>query len=135
MINRKNKWKVENSRISFLEQLLHGHGNVDQIQRSEDILFYVKRKSGMELVVLCLDEYSFGITALNRARYEFPMVNIISVGGNWNGYTPEAKAECLRMEIGLYNLSEIAGGLWRNDYWNYVKKDKNGNTLYQFKTA
>jgi hypothetical protein len=85
--------------------------------------------------VLCLDEYSFGITALNRALLEFPMVNIISVGGNWNGYTPEAKEACLDKDLGLYNSAEINGGLWRDDYWNYVRKDKDGNPVYQYKSA
>jgi hypothetical protein len=28
----------------------------------------------------------------------------------------------LAQHIGLYNIKEIAGGLWRNDYWAYNRK-------------
>jgi hypothetical protein len=87
------------------------------VDRDEDIIFTVGRKNQNDtLKVLCCDEYAFGVTLLNRAIAEFGHLNIIYVGGAWHGYTQQAKEECLRQEIGLYNAQELAGGLWRNDY-------------------
>jgi hypothetical protein len=135
MCNGSNEWDVGYSRITFLERVLYDHENVISFNRTRDILFEVERKQGDSLWILCLDEYTFGLSAFNRVVSEFPNVNMISVGGNWNGYTPEAKIHSLNRKIGLYNSAEINGGLWRDDYWNYAKKDEDGNPVYEFKSA
>lgn len=76
-----------------------------------------------------------GTTLVNRASAEFAPLNIIYVGGAWHGYTHQAKEQCLAEEIGLYNATEMAGGLWRDDYWAYNRKDEDGNPVFAYKTA
>ena len=41
----------------------------------------------------------------------------------------------LARHIGLYNIKEIAGGLWRNDYWAYNRKAEDGNPVFAYKSA
>lgn len=120
----------------FLDRVLRSHANVFSISRSDDIVFTVTRKNPHDTVrILCADEYAFSLGAVQRAALEFGEINIIFVGGVWNGYTPEAKEYCLESRIGIYNAKELPGGLWRKDYWAYHQKDEDGNIVYQYRTA
>ena len=130
MSNGENYWNVSYAKIMWLKSLLETHKNVYSVTRQHDILFDVVRIDESRLKVLCLDEYALGEAGVHRALQEFPEVHIISVGGNWNGYTPEAKELCLSYKIGLYNSTELSGALWKNDYWAFSKKDKDGNPEY-----
>lgn len=135
MSNVLNNWGVSYSRIAWLENAIKSHDNVVRVLRHDDIVIEAERKSGESITVLCLDEYAFGESGVLRVFKEFPAVNFISVGGNWNGYTPEAKELCLSRQIGLYNSSEITGAIWRNDFWAYHQKDDKGNPSYPYKSA
>lgn len=131
-MNGNNSFGVSFSRISWIEAALNEHPNVTSVVRSDDICFCVTRAEGGEIRLVCLDEYACGITRVREALNAFPTANFIYVGGNWNGYTTEAKDFCLQAQIGLYNSSEITGALHRNDFWSYHKQDEKGNPIYPF---
>lgn len=132
MSNIVSSWGVSFSRISWLERVISQHENVLSVRRYDDIVIEVKRRNGVNITVLCLDEYAMGVAAVYRVLEEFPNVNFISVGGNWNGYTPEAKELCLSKNIGLFNSSELTGGLWKDEFWKFHKKDEEGNPIYPY---
>lgn len=122
MSNGHNSWDVSYSYISFLEKLLNGHKNISSVFRTDDILFHVERvKQGDSLKVLCLNQYSMSLAAVIRAMDEFPGVSIISVGGNWNGYTHSAKRHCIDSHVGLVTSKEINQALFKTKYWLYEK--------------
>ena len=133
MSNGSNDWGVTFGRISWLGEALESHRNVLRVMRHDDVIFEVTRVKGSSLTIICLDEYALGVAVLRRIDREFSRVNFIYVGGNWNGYTPEAKERCVSRQIGLYNASEISGALWKDDFWTYVKKDDKGNPEYQYR--
>ncbi|MFZ3053728.1 MAG: hypothetical protein WA099_09995 [Sulfuricurvum sp.] len=133
MSNGENSWGVSFSRIAWLENSIEQHGNVSSIIRHDDIVIEVDRNDGSHITVLCLDEYAMGEAAVLRAFKEFSEVNFISVGGNWNGYTPEAKELCLSRKVGLYNASELTGALWNDEFWKFHYKDDEGNPSYPYK--
>jgi len=134
MNNGSNSWGISFSRITWLEDAIKNHGNIISVTRHDDIIIDAKRNSGPRVIVICLDDYALGESGVLRVFKEFPEVNFISVGGNWNGYTPEAKKLCLSKQIGLYNSSELNGALFKNDFWTYHKCDKKGNPSYPYKT-
>lgn len=133
MSNGSNSWGVAYSRIAWLEDAVKSHDNVIRYSRHDDIVMEFDRKDGSSITLICLDEYTLGEAAVYRILNEFPTVNYISVGGNWNGYTIEAKQLCLSKNIGLFNSGELTGALWKNDFWRYHKKDKDGNPSYPYK--
>lgn len=136
MSNGNNTWDVKFSHIAWLEKLLRNHDNVSAISRDQDILFTVDRSNPQDrLTVLCCNEYTFGLTLVQRALHEFGTVNIIYVGGGWCGYTEEAKAFCLDQRIGLYVTNEMSGALWKRDYWSYHQRNKEGNPVYYYRVA
>lgn len=135
MNNGTNSWGVSYSRIAWLENAIKSHGNVTNIVRHDDIIIEVILNSGSKITAICLDEYSLGESGVYRVFQEFPNVDFISVGGNWNGYTTEAKQLCLSQNIGLFNSSELTGAIWKDDFWNYHQRDDKGNPIYPYKRA
>lgn len=130
MNNGHNDWDVPFSHIAWLDRLLKQHANTNTVSRGNDILFEVVRKKQEDrLMVLCLKEYTMGFSMVQRARKEFGDLDIIYIGGGWNGYQPEAKEYCLDSKTGLYVSDEMSGALWRDEYWSYQKKDKDGNPI------
>lgn len=134
MSGEYNPWDVKFSRTSFLIGVLSRHDNVTDLTRERDILFKFRRKvQGDQIALLGADEYVFSLALVHRSLEEFGALNIISVGGVWNGYSEQAKDYCLENKIGLYNSSELSGGLWKDAYWDYFKKDKDGNRVSAIK--
>lgn len=133
MSNGTNSWGVSYSRIAWLESAIQSHENVKGYSRHDDIIMEIERIDGPSITLICLDEYTLGEATVHRVLQEFPTVNYISVGGNWNGYTVEAKKLCLSKKIGLFNSSELTGALWKNEFWKYHKQDKDGNPIHQYK--
>jgi hypothetical protein len=135
MNNGSNKWGVSFSRITWLNGVVKNHPNVSGVFRHDDIVFEIQRRSGPPITLACLDEYTLGVSGAERVFDEFPEANLIYVGGNWNKYTHEAKELCLLRSIGLYNASEINGALWKDDFTTYYQRDKDGNPIYQERSA
>ena len=131
MSNGSNEWGVEFHRIQWFGNLLSSHNNVASVSRTRDILFQIERvRQRDSLRALCLYEYTASRTAIINAINEFENLDIIHIGGGWCGYTKQAKQYCLENNIGLYVSDEMAGALWKNDFWNYNKTDKDGNPIY-----
>lgn len=136
MTNGSNDWGVPFSHIMWLERFLKSHGNIVSVERSRDILFIVSRRTTHDsLNILCLREYTMGLTFVQRALNEFGQIDIIYIGGGWSGYTPEAKDYCLGSKIGLFVTDEMSGTLWSDEYWSYHQRDKDGNPKYFIRTA
>jgi hypothetical protein len=135
MTNGRNDWNVPYSHITWFDRLLRTHDNIANVQRSHDILFEVDRKKQNDhLKILCCREYTMGLTSIQRGLYEFGPLNIFYIGGGWCGYTRQAKEFCVTQKIGLFISEEMNGGLWKNDYWTYHRRDKDGNPVYSYTT-
>jgi hypothetical protein len=133
MNNGSNTFGVGFDRIKWIDRLLRQHPNVAAAPRAQDIVFNIERKRGPAIQLVCLDEYACGIARVLELLEYFPKTNLIYVGGVWNGYTDEAKEYCLAAQIGLYNTGEMSGALYRDDFWAYHKKDKDGNPVHPCK--
>lgn len=131
-----NTWGVPFSTISFFEQALKSHKAVKSVTRQKDILFTIERSNGLSNCNgLLVNNYVLGLADIFRATAEFPELNSIITGGNWNGYTTEAKQYGLDNQIGIFIISEFFGALWIEESYKYAKKDKEGNPIYSYKTA
>lgn len=124
MCNGENYYGVKYSQIQFFEKILETHKNVYKFDRHHDIVFDIERVGGDRLKAICLNEYTCGLARVMEVISEFPEINLIYVGGMWNGFTAEAKDFCLDSKIGLYNTTEMTGALFYSDFWAYRKKDK-----------
>lgn len=128
-----NNWGVSYSIISFFERVLTGHNKVVSYERVNDIHFVVEHVNGTVLNVLLVDEYSLGLAAVLRAQAEFPAIDYVVTGGNWNGYTPEAKEYGWQNGIGIFNTDEFFGALNWIQPKQYHRRDRNGNAIYAYK--
>ncbi|SPF45019.1 conserved hypothetical protein [Syntrophobacter sp. SbD1] len=130
-----NDWDVPYSVIQFFCRALGGHDKVDSYNRIKDILFIITLKNGKVIKVLLVNEYALGLAAVLRARKEFHEAEYIVTGGNWNGYTPEAKDYGTKNSIGIFNVGEFFGALNWTDPKKYYKKNKHGDPVYSYKSA
>ncbi|HEX4304311.1 MAG TPA: hypothetical protein VHZ78_16075 [Rhizomicrobium sp.] len=133
MTNGANTWGVQFSHIKWLESLLQAHDNVLNVSRHNDIIFEIDRQAQSDhLTLLCCNEYTMGLTLVHRALHEFGKLDIMYIGGGWCSYTKEAKGFCLKQQIGLYVTDEMSGALWKSAFWDYHKRDKDGNPEYHY---
>jgi hypothetical protein len=129
--NGTNSWHVSFAHISWFERLLTSHSNIRAVSRHDDLVFEVQRVHQKDqLSVVCLNEYTMGLTAIQRVIQEFGKPHIIYIGGGWCGYTAQAKEFCSNEHIGLYVTDEMSGALWSNEYWSYCKRDKDGHPIH-----
>lgn len=134
--NGSNNFDVSFGDISYLgNRILLNHRNISNIRRTHDILFTINRINQRDtLKIVCLREYIMGLDkvleVLSTFREVGQDVNIIYIGGGWNKYTSEAKSYCINNQIGLFVTDEMTGALFANQYWNYHKRDKDGNPIY-----
>ncbi len=130
-----NDWDVPFSVISFFSSALSGHNMVASYDRTKDIFFTVTLTNENIINVLLVNEYVLGLAAVLRARHEFPDAEYIVTGGNWNGYTPEAKRYGVEHSLGIFNVGEFFGALHWTNPKEYYKKDNNGKPVYSYKHA
>jgi hypothetical protein len=128
-----NNWGVSYATISFFERALSGHNKVERYKRVNDIHFVLEHVNGTTLHVLLVNEYSIGLAAVLRAKHEFPQIEYVVTGGNWNGYTPEAKEYGRQNKIGVFNTVEFFGALSWTLPKRYHQKDNDGNPIYAYK--
>lgn len=127
--NGSNSWGIAFSRISHLISVLGSHRNLTNMQRHDDFIFEADRKiQGDHLTIACLDEYSAGMEFVLKVLDVFPTVNVIYVGGKWNGYTDEALEFCREQRIGIFRGAEIKPALFTDEFWNYRKLDSDGDS-------
>lgn len=132
-MSNSNKWGVSYATISFFERTLAGHHRVQGVTRTQDIVFTIVLRNGTTLNALLIDEYSLGLAAVLRAKAEFPDVEYVVTGSNWNGYTPEAKEYGWKNGIGIFNTDEFFGALSWTEPKKYHKKDHEGIPTYAYK--
>ncbi|GAB5471474.1 MAG: hypothetical protein Kilf2KO_45040 [Rhodospirillales bacterium] len=130
MTNGSNKYSVTFPEIKFISRLLAQHSNVQQFTRTNDIQFDLITCRGLDLRLVCVNEYTCGLAKVLEVLEDFPGTNIVYVGGAWNGYTMQAKEYCIHTNLGLFNSKEINGALYRDDCWMYCSKDEKGNSVY-----
>ena len=128
----RNNWNVSYSVIAFVERALKTHSKVERFERIRDILFEIELTDGSEIKVLLVDEYTLGLADLHRAQSEFPEIGFVVTGGNWNGYTREAKHYGLLHDLGVFNIEEFLGALNWSEPKKYHKKDPDGKPTYAY---
>jgi hypothetical protein len=123
-MSQRNSWNVSYATIKFFERALNGHEKVIAFERLDDIRFVIQHASGKSLDVLVVNEYGLGLAAVLRAKAEFPSIDYVVTGGNWNGYTWEAREYGLKNKIGIFKAGEFFGALNMDDPKTYTVKKR-----------
>lgn len=117
-------WDVEYSSIEFFKKTLLTHTRVSDFKQIENTYFYVSRVDNLpDLHVLLVDIYTISQADVIRAKKEYPNMDCFVTGSKWNSYTTQAKNYGKRNHIGVFNISEFLGALWKRKPFKYVKKD------------
>ena len=130
-----NDWNVSYSTISFVERALQSHSKVAHFERFQDIVFEITHIDGRVLKMVLVNEYTLGEAAVHQALSQFPGIEYVVTGANWNAYTREAKDFGRKNDIGIFVISEFFGALHWTKSKKYVQKDKDGNPVYYYRAA
>jgi hypothetical protein len=124
------------STTSFVIRVLQSHKKVSDFKRTRDVVFDIIRVPALsEVRAVLTDIYTIGLAQLLDAIKKVPGVNCVISGGDWSGYTVEAKDYALQNQIGLFTTSEFFGALWWKTFHDYHKKDEEGYPIYHYKSA
>ncbi len=118
--------------VQFFRDAITEHDAVVSLIDRGDNVFVINRKNDSPVVVYLTDVYTVGIADLIDAKARIPDLNCIVTISNWNGYTREAKERGIQDQIGVFLFAELMGALNRDDYWAYVKYDKDGKPTYHY---
>ena len=109
-MQKNNKWKVSYSTISFFYDALTSHRKVIDVERIRDIYFIVSLNENI-INALLLNEYVLGVETIIRAMNEFPDVDHIVNGGNWNSFTSDAISYASDNSIGIHSIKDFLKAL------------------------
>jgi len=124
------------STTSFVMGVLGSHKKVISFERSRDVVFDILRVPPLsEVRAVLTDIYTIGLADLLDAIEKVPGVSCVIAGGDWNGYSVEAKDYALQNKIGLFTISEFFAALWWKNLHEYHKKDDKGRPIYHYKSA
>lgn len=84
---------------------------------------------------ILVNRYTFSIADYFSLVDEFAEFDSIILGGNWNGYTEDAKEQALKDRRGLFVCGEFVGSLNIPAHFEYVQKDDKGKPVHFKKTG
>jgi hypothetical protein len=121
--------KPRASSIAWFESSITTHKRVLSCDRQDEYVYRIARHDGDDIVVYLTNIYTVAIADVTEILSEHPEVNCILTISAWNGYTQRARAYAADQKVGLFIPSEFWGALWMEDFWAYVKRDKDGNAV------
>jgi hypothetical protein len=102
------------STTSFVMGVLKSHKKVVDFRRTRDVVFDISRVPPLSDVRAVLtDIYTIGLAHLLDAIKRVPGINCVVTGGDWNGYTVQAKEYAFKMRSGCLRFQsslERSGG-------------------------
>jgi hypothetical protein len=119
--------------IQFFRKAIGKHSAVASVTDRGENVFVIDRNVHPPVVVFLTDVYTVGLADLLDAMDKIPDLNCIVTASNWNGYTRAAKEHGLQLQVGIFLIGEFLGALNRNDHWEYVKHNENGQPVYHYR--
>lgn len=85
---------------------------VSGIQTLSRFRYVVQRPGKSELVLYLTNKYILSVADVIEILNEAPETNCIVSTMNYNQYSPEAKAHCMDLGIGLFRVIELLGAVY-----------------------
>lgn len=127
-------WEPTEATLEFVETALRNHSRVTELVARTSHVFEVTTTGRKRpLVVLVVDLYTVGQADVVKAMDAVKDLDVLVTASTYNGYTRAAKTYATQNRIGLFQISEFLGALWKKRaMWNYVKHDKDGKPVTRF---
>lgn len=85
---------------------------VSDVQALSRFRYVVQRPGKNELVLFLTNKYILSVADVIEILAEAPETNCIVSTMNYNQYSPEAKAHCMDLGIGLFRVVELLGAVY-----------------------
>jgi hypothetical protein len=105
---------VSRSTAAFFVQTLTAHTRVKTVEADNGNVYVIERHNLPGVRVWVCDVYTLGIADYLAIREQSPDVGCIVTMSGYNAYTPQAKAQGLGDEVGVFKFKELMGALHSN---------------------
>jgi hypothetical protein len=119
--------------VQFFEKVISGHNAVESLESRATNVYVVHRKKRPPVIVFLTDVYTVGIADVIDAQQRVLDLNAVVTISNWNGYTRAAKEYGMENEVGVFMLGEFMGALHKDNSYEYVKLDEEGQPIYHYR--
>ncbi|MGQ0661528.1 hypothetical protein [Sphingosinicella sp.] len=113
-------WPSYYGHFDFFEQRMRSHNRVRNLENLGDGRYRLTKTDGSVLEVFVCECYSFGAAEYLETTSNLGRLDAIIISSNWCGYTVDAKAECRRDRVGLFDIRDFMAALNRRDFWTYL---------------
>ncbi|HRC16699.1 MAG TPA: hypothetical protein PLV11_00335 [Phycicoccus elongatus] len=96
----------------YLLQRLNGAPVVSAVQALSRFHYVVQRPGKTELVLYLTNKYILSVADVIEILEEAPETNCIASTMAYNQYSPEAKAHCMELGVGLFRVVELLGAVY-----------------------
>lgn len=110
----------------YLLKRLNGSPVVSNVQALSRFHYVVERPGKTDLILYLTNKYILSIADVIEILDEAPETNCIASTMDYNQYSPEAKAYCMELGIGLFRVVELLGAVYYDgdDFLEYVLPDR-----------
>lgn len=96
----------------FLLKRLGSSPAVASVQALSRFHYVVRRPGKTELVLYLTNKYILSVADVMEILDEAPETNCIVSTMDYNHYSPEAKAHCMDLGVGLFRVVELLGAVY-----------------------
>lgn len=120
---KNQPWKEHQS---FLLKRLGSSPVVSDVLALSRFRYVVERPGKSELVLFLTNKYILSVADVIEILDEAPETNCIASTMAYNQYSPDAKAHCIDLGVGLFRVVELLGAVYYDgdDFLEYVPPER-----------
>ena len=110
----------------YLLKRLNGLPVVSSVKAFSRFRYVVSRPGKTELLLYLTNKYILSVADVIEILDEAPETNCIASTMDYNQYSPEAKAHCMDLGVGLFRVVELLGAVYYDNekFLEYVPPDR-----------
>lgn len=113
--------------LDFFTEAIGRHTKVKTVAAVDDQAFVLERVDLSDVRVWVCDVYTLGVADYMAIRMSDPNIDCVVTMSGYNQYTPQAKAQGLSDNVGVFKFGDLMGALHREgeDFVAYEPPKKN----------
>jgi len=122
--NDKFPWLSYYGGYDFFEQRMYEHSKVSSITKIGIGLYSIKLFNKKQLKVFICECYSFGCAEYLECVKNYGPLDAVIISSNWCGYSLDVKHECMKNEVGVFDIKGFMAAVNKDKYWNHLNEEE-----------
>lgn len=122
-------WLSKYGHYNYFETRMEHHNKVSNLEKDNENpgVYSLTRVIGDKIRIFVCDCYAYGIAEYQETIERLGQLDAIIINSAWCSYTDEAKYDCFKDDIGLFNIKDFMAALHRIKYSKYLNEDEKEN--------